>query len=666
LHDLRISSRPGLTSLISSGLVVCCALLQLIATSEVAAHSDHGEPTGAPSVASSDGTEASAPREILAPGYQALAFPTPEPGAYELPGLGQAGDGDVLDEQGRSRRLSDSYGDRLVVLSFMYRSCPDTNGCPLANFVLGRVQKRLSEDSKLGDNVRLVSVSMDPIRDTPEAMRGFGKSLRQPPAEWEFLTTSSAETLDPLLASYDQSIRRDYDEDGRYLGSLSHILRVYLLDRNAQIRNIYTASFLHADTLLADIETLLIGEASGDAMVAADHSSDRPSLHGAGDVREGYGSGSYRTRSQRLESRTGKPADLFALASKPALGLPAVELFDTSPEKIALGRKLFFDRRLSHNATFSCAMCHIPEQGFASNEVATAVGIEGRTVRRNAPTLYNVAYAKLLFHDGRENRLEQQIWGPLLAANEMGNPSVGFVLDTIASQPDYDGLFERAFGGRRPSMETVGEAIAAYERALVSANSPFDRWRYEGDVDAISESAKRGFELFTGDANCSNCHSVGEKYALFSDGELHNTGIGYRQTMRNPRPRADVLVAPGRRLVIDTTAIVASSEAPPSDIGRYEITEDPADRWKYKTPILRNVALTAPYMHDGSIPTLEGVVEFYVGGGVANEELDSAIRPLDLDAGQTNDLVAFLESLTGDNVDLLIADAFAAPVGDPD
>lgn len=158
--------------------------------------------------------------------------------------------------------------------------------------------------------------------------------------------------------------------------------------------------------------------------------------------------------------------------------------------QIKLGRRLFYDRRLSFNETFSCAMCHIPEQGFTSNELSTAVGVEGRSVRRNSPTIYNVAYVSRLFHDARESTLEQQVWGPLLARNEMANPSVGHVIDKIESLAAYDGLFETAFAGKKPGMETIGAALAAYQRSLVSANSPFDRWFYANEPGALSEQQK--------------------------------------------------------------------------------------------------------------------------------------------------------------------------------
>ncbi|TFH20569.1 MAG: c-type cytochrome, partial [Myxococcales bacterium] len=435
-------------------------------------------------------------------------------------------------------------------------------------------------------------------------------------------------------------------------------------------------SFLHADTVLADLRTLArepdaassvpdVRLATPTSKPTADAAVPR---HGAGDVKNGYEARDYRSRSKSLASREGETADLLALLTEPPLGLPPVAVPPDNPvtaAKVALGRKLFYDRRLSRNRTLSCAMCHIPEQGFTSHEMATAVGIEGRTVRRNAPTIYNVGHARLLFHDGRERLLEQQIWGPLLAANEMGNPSVGFVLDTIASLPDYRGLFDAAFDGRGPSMETLGMALASYQRTLVSGDSRFDRWRYGKDDGAISQSAARGYELFTGKARCSSCHTIGEQHALFTDHDLHDTGIGYRSSMARAPETLDVQIAPGVFVAVDGARVAAASEPRPPDLGRYEITGDPADRWKYRTPGLRNVALTAPYMHDGSIETMREVVEFYDGGGVAHELLDTRIEPLGLETSEVADLIAFLETLTGDNVEVLLADAFAAPVGDP-
>lgn len=389
--------------------------------------------------------------------------------------------------------------------------------------------------------------------------------------------------------------------------------------------------------------------------------------YGPGDVKTGYASADYETRSISLLQRTGKPGDLLRVITALPLGLPEIPVPETNPittEKIQLGRKLFFDRRLSHNETISCAMCHVPEQGFTSNELAMAVGIEGRTVRRNSPTIYNVAFFNNLFHDGREISLEHQVWQPLLAANEMANPSIGLVIEKIRSLPDYDGMFEEAFSGRGPGMETIGMAIASYERVLVSANAPFDRWYFGKEEKAISRAAKRGFQLFTGKAGCAACHTINDQYALFTDNSFHNTGLGWQMSQDSRPAEYAVQLAPGVKVQIPTGIIDQVSEPPPSDLGRYEVTQDPADRWHYKTPSLRNIELTAPYMHHGIFPTLEEVVAFYDRGGIDNSLLDPLIRPLGLSLAEQADIVEFLKSLTGDNVEMLVRDAFAAPVGD--
>ena len=348
-----------------------------------------------------------------------------------------------------------------------------------------------------------------------------------------------------------------------------------------------------------------------------------------------------------------------------ALGLPGLEVPADNPltaPKVALGRKLFFDRRLSPNGTMSCAMCHVPEQGFAARELATPVGIEGRSVRRNAPTMLNVGWQKTLFHDGREVSLEDQIWGPLLAPNEMGNPAIGYVIERIRSLPDYGGRFEAAFGGRGVSAERLGQAIASYERTLVAGDSRFDRWRYGGDASALGEAERHGFELFTGKARCAACHTVGEQSALFTDHGFHNTGIGWRRAFAPPE-RTRVEIAPGVYTELDRAVIATFSAAPAADIGRYEVTLDPKDRWAYKTPSLRNVALTPPYMHDGSLPTLESVVEFYDRGGIDNPGKSALVAPLALSADEKSALLAFLGALTGSRVQALVDEALATPVG---
>jgi cytochrome c peroxidase len=439
---------------------------------------------------------------------------------------------------------------------------------------------------------------------------------------------------------------------------------VFLIDREKQIRNIYTVSFLHPDTLVNDVKTLLAEKPAA----ATEHThADRKVIFGDGDNKAGYGAAEFAARSLSLAERSGRQTDLIQYARRAPLGLPPVPVPSDNPitpAKVELGRKLFFDRRLSLNNTFSCAMCHVPAQGFSSNEQATAIGIEGRTVRRNTPTIYNVAYLKRLFHDGRESRLEQQVWGPLLASNEMGAPSVGYVVEKIQGLSDYAGLFEKAFK-RGPSMETIGMALASYERTLNSADSPFDRWYFGKAKDAMSAEARHGFKLFTGKAGCSRCHTIAENHALFTDQKMHNTGIGFRAALITDNATQEIQAAPGVTLEIDADILAAVSEPKPNDLGLYEITQDPQDRWKYRTPSLRNIALTEPYMHDGSLATLEDVIEFYNRGGIPNENLDPLIRPLNLDRAEIRALVAFLRSLTGSNVPAIVSDAFAAPIGDP-
>lgn len=198
--------------------------------------------------------------QVLAPGYSALNFPAPVPGSYALPPLGEAADGVLLDSSRTMVRLHEVFDGKTIVLSFIYTSCPDVNGCPLATFVLSQVQERLASDDSMIANVRLVSISFDPTNDTPNVMAEYGESFRHGAIDWRFLTAASEANLDPILDSYDQSVIRDRRPDGRALTTMSHILRVYLIDREKRIRNIYSPSYLHPDILFADIRTLLLSE----------------------------------------------------------------------------------------------------------------------------------------------------------------------------------------------------------------------------------------------------------------------------------------------------------------------------------------------------------------------------------------------------------------------
>jgi len=350
--------------------------------------------------------------------------------------------------------------------------------------------------------------------------------------------------------------------------------------------------------------------------------------------------------------RRGAPAGPDADA---ALGLPPLDVEPPAAAQVELGRQLFFDRRLSFNGTMSCAMCHVPEEGFASNASRLAVGIEGRSLRRNAPTLLNVGWMRELFHDGREPSLDAQAWSPLLHPLEMGNPSAGHVIARIRSLRDYDGRFERAFAGHTASMDTVGQALAAYQRTLVAGGSRFDRWRYGGQAQALSPLERRGFELFTGAARCAACHRVGERDAPFTDHRYHVTGVGFV-----PRPQRIVVpLAPGVQTVLADADLAAFDNPRPPDLGRFEVTLDPADRHAFRTPSLRNVARTAPYMHDGSLATLEEVVDFYDRGGGDVVGKSPLLSPLSLADDDKRALVAFLRALDSEALPALVAAARA-------
>ena len=385
---------------------------------------------------------------------------------------------------------------------------------------------------------------------------------------------------------------------------------------------------------------------------------------GLADSRVGYESVSYVTDSKVVVQTLGERQPLFELSLNPPLGLPRLAS-KLDPAEIDLGRQLFFDRRLSNNETLSCAMCHIPEQGFTQNELATPVGHLGKGVRRNVPSLYNVAFAEDLFLDGRERSLEKQIWSPLLADNEMANESREAVLAKLALNPHYSARFAETFD-EGLTERTLGRALAAYQRALLSGDSPFDRWYFGGERTAemgsgaehYSTLAAQGFALFQ-DKGCASCHRINDSSALFTDGQFHNTGTGYRRAGRALRPPS-VQLAPG---VFVVPTVDAETETFTDD-GRFEVTGREADRWRYRTPSLRNVALTGPYMHDGSIATLEGVVAFYAEGGGGDPAQDPRIRSVQLTESDQEALVAFLRTLTSSHVDALVSDARSVTIGE--
>jgi cytochrome c peroxidase len=341
-----------------------------------------------------------------------------------------------------------------------------------------------------------------------------------------------------------------------------------------------------------------------------------------------------------LSAAAGAPGPTDARLGLPPLATPA-----PAPALIDLGRALFFERRLSVNATLSCAMCHLPEEGYTANGLRTSVGMEGVSLRRNAPTLLNVAWVRPLFHDGRTPDLESQAWMPVLHPDEMANPDQATVLRRIARWPEYRPLLRRAFGSERPTRRRMAQALAAFQRTLVAGGSRFDQWRYGGRADALSAEEQRGFALFAR-LGCTACHPIGPQAALFTDQGFHNVGVQARSEALGKRT-IDVTLVPGQTTTVSPEQIarVGLPEAP--DLGRQEVSADPADARAFRTPSLRNVALTAPYMHDGSFDTLEAVIDHYAAGGwPADPRQDVRIRPFELLAGDRAALSAFLRSLT--------------------
>jgi len=279
-------------------------------------------------------------------------------------------------------------------------------------------------------------------------------------------------------------------------------------------------------------------------------------------------------------------------------------------EKIELGRLLYFDTRFSKDKTVSCATCHNPYHGFA-DPGPTSKGVGFKLGGRNSPTVINRLFSDVQFWDGRAKDLEEQAHGPLTNPVEMAMASHDVVVQRCKSVKGYGPLFEKAFGSKEITMTRIAQAIASYERTVVAGNSPFDRYS-AGDKDAMSASAIRGMDLFNGAANCKVCHAGFN----FTDESYHNIGVG----MAKPKP----------------------------DLGRFEQTKAESEKGAFKTPTLRNVAETAPYMHDGSEATLRQVVELYNKGGVANTWLSKEIKALNLSPTQVDDLVAFLNALSGD------------------
>jgi cytochrome c peroxidase len=303
---------------------------------------------------------------------------------------------------------------------------------------------------------------------------------------------------------------------------------------------------------------------------------------------------------------------------KPPLGLPPVQWPDDNPytaAKAELGKLLYFDKRLSSDRSVACASCHAPEKAFADG-AAFSTGINSQKGGRSAPTVINRAYSTQQFWDGRAASLEDQAKGPIANPIEMmteknADAAHAAVVKRLKASPGYVSHFEKVFGTREFNIDHVAKAIATFERLVYSGNSPFDRYN-AGDKKAMSAAQIRGMDVFFNKAACDSCH-LGFN---FTDGSYVNIGIG----MDKEKP----------------------------DLGRYVVSMKDEDQGAFKTPTLREIEHTGPYMHDGSLKTLEEVVEHYNKGGIKNPHLDERLKPLKLSDGDKADLVAFLKALSGE------------------
>jgi cytochrome c peroxidase len=338
----------------------------------------------------------------------------------------------------------------------------------------------------------------------------------------------------------------------------------------------------------------------------------------------------------RSQDQIGFPAALTKSVMPPATPL--------TPAVVSLGEKLFFEARLSGDGTVACATCHDPAATFTDGR-PVSIGIAGRVGQRNAPTLLNALYNKTQFWDGRVDTLEQQAALPITNPFEMGSASIRDAVAGIAGDLDYQRQFAQAFG-RDVNEQDMLTAIAAYERTLVSFDSPFDRF-IAGDQNAINDAAKRGWESFNGKARCNLCHALTDNQrdvTVFTDNDFHNIGVGIiRHRVVPLASQAQRDLAEGHLQDVDLAAIASET----SVLGRFLVTKKQDDIASFKTPDLRNVLATAPYFHDGSQETLWDVMDHYnKGDGLANPWLDEDIQPLALTEPEIDDLVAFLASLT--------------------
>ena len=340
------------------------------------------------------------------------------------------------------------------------------------------------------------------------------------------------------------------------------------------------------------------------------------------------------------------------------LGLPPVPIPADNPQtpaKIKLGDRLYHDKRLSADGKVACATCHAEDKGFTDN-LPVAKGFRGQTGTRSAPTVINAAYYTSQFWDGREPDLEGQSKGPFINPVEGGLENHDVLLKKVRADKQYNKAFKKVFGvsGEGITIDHVAKAIASFERTIIGGDSAFDRYQYGGDDSALSASAKRGLELFRNKARCVSCHTIEQTQALFTDNRFHNIGVGFKKIQGKEARTAAAFIKKKHRtnMNLSDLDVAVLTDANISELGRFAVTGNMTEVGAFKTPTLRNIDLTAPYMHDGSLETLEDVIDFYNNGGRVKETdpvsgfLSGGIKPLGLSKQEKKDLVAFLKSLT--------------------
>ncbi|MGV3624359.1 MAG: cytochrome-c peroxidase [Archangium sp.] len=370
---------------------------------------------------------------------------------------------------------------------------------------------------------------------------------------------------------------------------------------------------------------------------------------------------------------TASPA--LAQEAAPPLGLPAIPVPVDNPQtpaKVKLGDKLFHDTRFSTSGDVSCATCHDRAKGFTDSPNIVSLGIKQQKGTRNAPTVLNSAFYESMFWDGREPSLEQQSLQPLTNPVEMGLPNHEPVLAIVRTDAAYQPMFKEAFGkeGAAITMTEVSRAIGAFERTIVSGNSPFDRWYYGGDEKAVSAEAKRGFKVFLEQGRCVSCHTMSQSYSIFTDSRFHNINVGFPRIEKDVVEMATTFSQAKLRGTDVDVAVLTNKNT--SELGRFAVSNQWSDMGGFKTPTLRNIDVTAPYMHDGSLKTLEEVVDHYNNGGKLKATdpepagfLSGGIRPLNLTEQQKKATRSFLKTLTSPEVAKDIASAKPQPKPKP-